>query len=217
MISRRLDRVSPFLAIPRFPVPEPGLEARNLQDLPFTITFGTLGTFIATVDVGDLTQHTHAESFDISGYFIPAGTLAHPGGFTETSADLFFSLSQSVSGGLTSTTGSTSLFRRPATSFLLSFPPPPPTVPEPSSLALPRHRHSGWCWCSEPSRQSIRAVVEQLHKRRTASTLSGVTCQRVCRGNGISRLPKVSLRSEISSSAHGLIGSRRKLGLYSPQ
>ena len=111
-----------------------GLEGAT-SGSPFTITFGTLGTFIATVDVGDLTQHSHAESFDISGYFIPAGTLAHPGGFTETSADLFFSLSQSVSGGLTSTTGSFTL-STPSDIIPPFVPPPPPTVPEPSSLAL---------------------------------------------------------------------------------
>ena len=49
-----------------------GLEGET-SGSPFTITFGTLGTFIATIDVGDMVQHTHAESFDISGYFIPAG------------------------------------------------------------------------------------------------------------------------------------------------
>jgi hypothetical protein len=100
---------------------------------PFTITFGSLGTFIATVDVGDLTQHAHAESFDISGDFIPAGTLANPGGFTETSADLFFSLSQSTADGKTSTTGS---FTLSTPSEIIPPFTPPSTVPEPSSLAL---------------------------------------------------------------------------------
>jgi hypothetical protein len=113
-----------------------GLEGATAGS-PFTITFGTLGTFIATVDVGDLSSSRNFENFDISGYFIPAGSLA-TAGFTETSADLFFSLSQSTAGGHTSTTGSFTLSTPSEIipPFVPPPPPPPPTVPEPSSLAL---------------------------------------------------------------------------------
>jgi len=112
-----------------------GLEGSSAGS-PFTITFGTLGTFVATVDVADLTRSTHAESFDISGYFTPAGALASSG-FSETSADLFFSLSQSTISGHTSTTGTFTLSTpSDVVPPILPPPPPPPTVPEPSSLAL---------------------------------------------------------------------------------
>jgi PEP-CTERM motif len=98
---------------------------------PFTFTIGTLGTFVATTDVENFFAAPTGPNgsgaiFTISGFFFPAGALAGEG-FTETSADVTFALTQSAG----TETGTFSL-----TSPSDFNPPPPPGVPEPSSLIL---------------------------------------------------------------------------------
>jgi hypothetical protein len=110
-----------------------GGSAANGSD-PFTFSIGTLGTFVATTNAtvffdGATGPDSSGANFTISGFFFPAGTLAGEG-FTETSADVTFALTQS--GG--TETGTFSLTS--PSDFNPPPPPPPPTVPEPSSLIL---------------------------------------------------------------------------------
>jgi hypothetical protein len=108
-----------------------GGSASNGSD-PFTFTFGSLGTFVATTDVTDFFAAPTGPKgsgafFTISGFFTPKGSLAADG-FTESSADVTFALTQS--GG--TETGTFSL------SSPSDFNPPVPqaSAPEPSSLIL---------------------------------------------------------------------------------
>jgi hypothetical protein len=111
-----------------------GGSASNGSD-PFTFDLGTLGVFVATTNVTDFfASPTGPEGsgafFVISGFFTPAGSLA-AAGFTETSADVTFALTQS--GG--TETGTFSL-TSPSNFNPPPPPPPPSTIPEPSSLIL---------------------------------------------------------------------------------
>jgi len=96
---------------------------------PFFFHIGTLGTFIASTDAAFINEAPTGPSssgafFTISGFFFPSGPL-HDAGFTETSADVTFALTQSGD----TETGTFSL-TSPSTNN------PPPPIPEPSSLAL---------------------------------------------------------------------------------
>jgi hypothetical protein len=108
-----------------------GGSAANGSD-PFTFDFGTFGVFVATTDVTSFFAAPTGPNgsgafFTISGFFTPKGSLAGAG-FTETSADVTFALTQS--GG--TETGTFSL------SSPSDFNPPVPqaSAPEPSSLIL---------------------------------------------------------------------------------
>jgi hypothetical protein len=107
-----------------------GGSAANGSD-PFEFSIGTLGEFVATTDVtmffaAPTGPNGSGAFFTISGFFFPEGSLAGAG-FTETSADVTFALTQSSG----TETGTFSL-----TSPSDFNPPPPPSVPEPSSLIL---------------------------------------------------------------------------------
>ena len=103
---------------------------------PFTFSLGTLGTFVATTSAdiffqGATGPHSSGATFTISGFFLPAGSLATAGN-TETSGDLSFALTQSGTGA-DSSEGGTVTFSTPSD---FDPPPPPAVIPEPSGLVL---------------------------------------------------------------------------------